>query len=276
MLGALRLRLTCKYAARGRWRGTVLIVHDLQRVIKGIPAATERDPGLTDEQARYAVAGGGIVCNWWINKPGGQISPPEIQQKLSERALYDHLIDYDSVASDTPFISTTAGKVEVDAARARNVFFPPMYTALRFATRNFTQDSYVAHAYLYTLGRKSVELLEEFAEEVPDVNTYTAFYAWHPGGRDRREDRHPRAPHREDRAVPTRWSRGGARAGRLASARLRLQERGCLSRSVAVRQRARLPGEPMTGEMPYRIVDPVAEAVGKDRVVDSSVAPVAL
>jgi len=95
---------------------------------------------------------------------------------------HDHLVDYDSVASDTPFISTTAGTVEVDAARARNVFFPPMYTALRFATRNFTQDSYVARAYLYTLGRKSVEL-EEFAEEVRDVNTYTAVYAWHPEGK---------------------------------------------------------------------------------------------
>ena len=37
-------------------------------------------------------------------------------------------------------------------------------------------------AYLYTLGRKSVEL-EEFAEEVRDVNTYTAVYAWHPEGK---------------------------------------------------------------------------------------------
>src|SRR5215211_1374371 len=129
-----------------------------QRVIKGIPAATDHNSGLTDERAREAVAGGGVLCNWWINKPGGKISPPEIQQKLSERALYDHLIDYDRVANETPFISTTAGTVEVEAAQARNVFFPPMYTALRFATRNFTQDGYVVHAYLYTLGKKSVEL----------------------------------------------------------------------------------------------------------------------
>jgi hypothetical protein len=152
-----------------------------QRVLKGIPAATDQDAGLTDDRAREAVAGRGILCNWWINTPGGAISPPEIQQKLSERALDDHLVDYDRVATETPFISTTAGTVEVDAARARNVFFPPMYTALRFATRNFTQDGYVAHAYVYTLGKKSVDL-EEFAEEVRDVNTYTAFYAWHPEG----------------------------------------------------------------------------------------------
>lgn len=153
----------------------------LQRVIKGIPAAKGRTGGLTNKRAREAVAGAGIMCNWWMNTLGGTISPPEIQQKLSERALYDHLVAYDSVAKDTPFISTTAGTVEVEAARARNVFFPPLYTALRFATRNFTQDGYVVHAYVYTLGKKSVEL-EEFAEEVRDVNTYTAFYAWHPEG----------------------------------------------------------------------------------------------
>jgi hypothetical protein len=34
---------------------------------------------------------------------------------------------------------------------------------------------------VYLLGKKAVEL-EEFAEEVRDVNTYTAFYAWHPEG----------------------------------------------------------------------------------------------
>lgn len=152
-----------------------------QRVLKGVPAATGRVPGLTDEWASEAVAGHGIICNWWQNKPGGTISPQEIQAKLSERALYDHLVRYEDVRDETPFLSTTAGTVERRAAVERNVFFPPMYTALRFATRNFSQDGYIVHAYLYTLGKKSVEL-EEFAEEVRDVNTYTAFYAWHPEG----------------------------------------------------------------------------------------------
>jgi hypothetical protein len=152
-----------------------------QRVLKGVPAVTGKTPGLTDEWASEAVAGRGIICNWWQNKPGGVISPQEIQAKLSESALYDHLVRYDDVRGETPFLSTTAGTVEREAAAERNVFFPPMYTALRFATRNFSQDGYIVHAYLYTLGKKSVEL-EEFAEEVRDVNTYTAFYAWHPEG----------------------------------------------------------------------------------------------
>ncbi|HEY6781115.1 MAG TPA: hypothetical protein VI111_09180 [Thermoleophilaceae bacterium] len=152
-----------------------------QRVLKGIPAETATEPGFTDTRAQGAVEGRGVPCNWWLNPPDRCISPPEIQQKLTESALHDHLVNYDRVRTTTPFISTTAGTVERDAANARNVFFPPMYTALRFATRNFTQDGYVVHAYVYTLGKKSIEL-EEFAEEVRDVNTYTQYYKWHPEG----------------------------------------------------------------------------------------------
>jgi hypothetical protein len=154
---------------------------NFQRVLKGVPAETDDEPGLTDDSARAIVAGNGLVSNWWMNAPQGRISPAEIPPKLTEQALEAHLTDYDRVRLETPFISTTAGTVERDAARARNIFFPPLYTALRFATRNFAQDGYLIYAYVYLLGRKSLEL-EEFAEEVRDVNTYTSYYAWHPEG----------------------------------------------------------------------------------------------
>jgi hypothetical protein len=152
-----------------------------QRVLKGLPVKTATEPGLTEDEARTIVNGAGLSSSWWRNAPDRTIYPLEIPGKLTEDALQDHLVNYERVRRTTPFISTTAGTVERDAARARNVFFPPMYTALRFATRNFTEDGYVLYAYLYLLGRKSLEL-EEFAEEVRDVNTYTAFYAWHPEG----------------------------------------------------------------------------------------------
>jgi hypothetical protein len=152
-----------------------------QRVVKGIPAATPAEPGMSDALAHHVVTESGLISNWWLNAPRRTISPQETQAKLTEDALYAHLVDYATVRESTPFISTTAGTVEIDVARSRNVFFPPMYTALRFATRHFTQDGYVLHGYVFTLGKKSVEL-EEFAEEVRDVNTYTAFYAWHPEG----------------------------------------------------------------------------------------------
>lgn len=150
-----------------------------QKVLKGIPSRTGTEPGLTDADAQNVVDDAGLYSNWWLNAK--RITPQQVQDKLTEDALYDHLVDYSRVRDETPFISTTAGTVEVDAARARNVFFPPLYTSLRFATRHFTQDGYLLHAYVYTLGKKSIDL-EEFAEEVRDVNTYTAFYAWHPEG----------------------------------------------------------------------------------------------
>jgi len=127
------------------------------------------------------LSGDGLVCNWWRNQPRGVISPREIQAKLSETTLRDHLVAYDRVAAGTPYISTTAGVVERDAARARNVYFPPLYTALRFATENFQRDGYVFYAYVFGLGKKAVDL-EEFAEELRDLQTYTRYYAHHPEG----------------------------------------------------------------------------------------------
>lgn len=151
-----------------------------QRVIKGVYAKEgPNTPGIDDDDARAMLLGGGLLCNWWRNK--GTISPHELLDKLSEPALRDHLTDYEAVAGTTPFISMTAGTVERDTARRCNVFFPPLYTALRFATRDFSSDGYVIHAYVYTLGVKAVHLAG-FAEEVRDLNTYTDFYLFHPEG----------------------------------------------------------------------------------------------
>ena len=61
------------------------------------------------------------------------------------------------------------------------MYYPPLYTALRFATDNFTVDGYVIYAYVFTLGRKAIEL-QAFAEEVRDLNTYTDFYLFHDEG----------------------------------------------------------------------------------------------
>lgn len=150
-----------------------------QRVLKGICAKNGSQPGMTEAEVNRALAGHGIYSNWWRNRR--RISPPEVAEKLTEEALIDHLTDYERVRDTTPFISTTAGTVEVEREEeepVRNIPFPPLYTALRFATDNFTRSGYLFYAYLFVLGRKSVEL-EEFSEEVRDVNLYTKFYSWH-------------------------------------------------------------------------------------------------
>jgi hypothetical protein len=152
-----------------------------QRVLKGLPEEAPPLPGLTDARAQQMVDGLGLLSSWWMNAPDGQISPMDVRDKLTEQALEDHLSDYDTVSQTTAFISTTAGTVEVNAAQQTYDQFPPKYTALRFATRNFTQTGYLVHVYVFVLGRKSIEL-EEFAEEVRDVNLYTKRYEWHHEG----------------------------------------------------------------------------------------------
>jgi hypothetical protein len=151
-----------------------------QKVLKGIA-------GLSRQEANAAFLAG-IQCNWW--RRVHEISPVEIVQKLTERNLDWHLNHYDDpdplmsnapFYENTPYISATAGTVERDAFLQRNLVFDPFITALRFATRDFTTTGHVFYAYVFTLGRQSVNLCE-FAEEVRELNIYKNFLPFHPEG----------------------------------------------------------------------------------------------
>jgi hypothetical protein len=154
---------------------------NFQRVLKGLPAESPAGHGLTDDRAQAVVDGLGILSNWWLNAPDGQISPRDVGDKLTHEALVSHLSDYDRVGAHTAFISTTAGTVEVHPELGTYCPYPPDFTALSFATREFTEPGYLAHAYLFVLGRQAVELAE-FAEEVRDVHQYSEQYPWHHEG----------------------------------------------------------------------------------------------
>jgi hypothetical protein len=151
-----------------------------QKVLKGIA-------GLSRDDAD-SVFLNGIHCNWW--RRVGQISPAEIVDKITDRNLDWHLNHYDEpdptmrgtpFRENTPYISVTAGTVERDEFLQRNLVFDPFITALRFATNDFTTKGYVFYAYVFTLGRKSVELCE-FAEEVRELNVYQNFLPFHHEG----------------------------------------------------------------------------------------------
>jgi hypothetical protein len=151
-----------------------------QKVLKGIP-------DLTSGEANESFVGG-IICNWW--RRVHRISPQEIAQKLTERNLDWHLNHYgdpDPLMSDapfsenTPFISVTAGTVEREEFFRRNIVFDPFITALRFATRDFSTAGYIFYAYVFTLGRQSIDL-RAFAEEVRELNIYRHFLPFHPEG----------------------------------------------------------------------------------------------
>ena|ERR1700688_1978710 len=149
-----------------------------QKFLKGIP-------GDDDHQAQLRLRELGICCRWWDRVH--QITPSEIKAKLTERNLDWHLNRYDHPDPDhggepfydhTPFISTTAGAVERDEMFQRNRVFSPFLTALDFATRGFREPGYIFYGYVYTLGKKSIPL-QEFSEEVRELNIYTNFLPFH-------------------------------------------------------------------------------------------------
>lgn len=152
----------------------------IQHVLKGIT-------GIDDADADAAMQDTGLLSNWW--RRVGQISPAEITARLTEEELEWHLGRYDDFhppsgmrfGENSPFISTTAGSVERDAWQQRNLLFPPLITALAFATDDFTSPGHLFYAYLFVLGKKSVEL-QGFAEETRDLNVYSSFQFYHPEG----------------------------------------------------------------------------------------------
>jgi hypothetical protein len=151
-----------------------------QKVLKGISGLTRNDADATFDV--------GILCNWW--RRVHQISPPEIAGKLTERNLDWHLNHYDDpdplekntpFSENTPFISVTAGVVERQAFLRRNIVFDPFLTALRFATQDFITTGHIFYGYVFTLGKQSIEL-QQFAEEVRELNIYKNFLPFHPEG----------------------------------------------------------------------------------------------
>jgi hypothetical protein len=155
------------------------------KFLKGIPESS----GLDEQQAEAMLLGGGLICNWWRNAPGGVISPVEVGDKLTEANLYWHLEHYgdpklpspNPFGEETPFISTTAGVVERDHFFTRNLVYPAFLTALLFATDGLRRPGYVFYGYLITLGRKAVPF-QEYAEEVRELNTYTSYLRFHEEG----------------------------------------------------------------------------------------------
>jgi len=150
-----------------------------QKILKGISGIQRSDADECFTQ--------GIICNWWRRMH--TITNVQRLEKLTPRNLDWHLNHYDDhdpftnapFSKNTPYISATAGTVERDVFALRNIVYDPRFTALRFATNDFTTTGYVFYAYLFTLGKEAIPL-EEFAEEVRELNIYKNFLPFHPEG----------------------------------------------------------------------------------------------
>jgi hypothetical protein len=145
--------------------------------------------GITPAEAQR-VLDVGILSNWWLRV--GQLPAVEIPARLKEDTLRWHQNRYADPDPDprfkghafgahTPFISVTAGTVERDAARLRNIINPAWQVALEFATDGWQRDGYVFSCYVFVLGRKAVPH-QPFAEELRELNVYASFSLFQPEG----------------------------------------------------------------------------------------------
>lgn len=149
-----------------------------QKFVKGIH-------GLSDVEADLILTRTGIMSNLWRNSPNGTLDVHSAQRRLTERELSLHLDRYNAphpdggqVRDKTPFVSLAAGTVDRQRLLRRNVPRPAHLTALRFATDQFRGSGHLFFGWVACLEKPSVSL-EQFAEDVRDLHSYTAFRRYH-------------------------------------------------------------------------------------------------
>jgi len=154
----------------------------IQTCIKGVN-------GITLEDAERIISGDGINCNWW--RSTNTISPREIKERLTEEELYLHVNKYgsphptrpDSVASQTPFISLTAGAVSRHILVRTNLIHHAAETALQFATNSgqYRGDCFLFYCWV-VVGLRPAVPVRHLCEEVRELNTYRRYSAYQTEG----------------------------------------------------------------------------------------------
>jgi len=159
-----------------------------QKVLKGIK-------DLSPDAAAGMIREDGIRCNAW--RRAGGMSASDISVQLTDNNILSHLNHYGdplpathaqsssterlTYGNITPFISTTAGALQRFSSPGLNICFPAFMTALQFATANFTTRGFIFYAYLITLGKKAIPLVQ-ISEEVRELQLYHHYLPYHREG----------------------------------------------------------------------------------------------
>ncbi len=147
-------------------------------VMKGIPNIQDADI--------FEIFAGGIICNWW--RDVHWLPQSEVVTRLTEKELDQHLRKYGQRnhkkggrknGEVSPFISTTAGARQ--AGPKPYWEWPAFFTALRFATNQFTCDGWILRGWLQTAGVPSVAV-PWLAEEIRDVHQWGQYFRFHHQG----------------------------------------------------------------------------------------------
>lgn len=133
----------------------------IQHCLKGVS-------GIDEATALSIISGGGIKCNWWRHQ--GTITANEIQRKLNAHSLDLHVNNYSAVQVDTPYISLSAGCVERDTTKKKNIVHSARETALQFATDFGHAKGFLFYCWVVVSAKPTPEV-EYLAEEVRDPNS---------------------------------------------------------------------------------------------------------
>lgn len=134
--------------------------------------------GITsiDETAAIKITEGGegIKCRYWWTH-GARPSPTKTRSLLTADNLDQHLHDYASFGSETPFISLSAGAVDRQAAIRTNIVHRADETAALFATDfGRAPEGYLFECWL-VVALNPAATIEGLAEEVRELHTYTRY-----------------------------------------------------------------------------------------------------
>jgi hypothetical protein len=149
----------------------------IQWCLKGIPEY----PNFSDLQAVEAL-GFGLPSRWLRQNATDQLDAGLIngQRALGEAALFDHVNDYARVGATTPYMSLSAGIIQLDGAFGF-ASYPAWYTAADFATQGTTGEGYIYRIWTLVAPKVSASLMN-VSDEVRDLNTFRHFWRYNREG----------------------------------------------------------------------------------------------
>lgn len=151
----------------------------IQWCLKGIAETS----AFGDLEAQKALQDAGLTSAWLRNPTGRDILtlPADSQSSLSQSALNAHVNSFSTIAATTPYMSVSAGCVELDPGKTTTTVYHALETALSFATKSGACSGYVFRLWVLVSPKPAPEL-PGFAEEVRELNLFRQYAIFHDEG----------------------------------------------------------------------------------------------
>lgn len=151
----------------------------VQWCLKGIAERTAGSALFSDREAHAVVDQDGLRCSWLRQQRTTASDFPAIAHPvLSQAALDAHVNGFGASAAMTPYLSLSAGCVEIDPTSGGTRVFSALQTALEFATLSGQSSGYVFRMWVLVSPKPAPEL-PGFAEEVRELNLFQQFCVFH-------------------------------------------------------------------------------------------------